>query len=100
MTDGVLKGARAVLLLSALIYPLAVVVIIVMAVRLDPFTMFRPGYWVLCFAALPVVWGFVSILAARRFGALPKGWLVFHLAVLAVVSFGHFWVMVQFAAGV
>jgi len=100
MREGVLKGARAVLLLSALLNPFAVVVTIALANSAGPFTMFQPGYWVLSFLALPVVWVFVTVLAARRFGPLPKGWLVLHLGIIVLVTFGHFWLMAQFAAGV
>jgi hypothetical protein len=40
------------------------------------------------------------VLAAHRFGPLPKGWLVLHLGIIVLVTFGHFWLMAQFAAGV
>jgi len=100
MTDGVLKGARRVLLLSALIYPLVVAVIVIMVIKADPFLMFSPPYFVLCFVALPVVWLFVTVRVAAWYGPLPKGWLVFHLLLLGLATFVHFWLVAQFAAGV
>ena len=100
MTEGVLKGARAVLLISAMLNPFAAVGVIALAIRTDPFTMFQPGYWALWFVAFPVVWVFATVLIARRYGRLPTGWLILHLILIALATYGHFWIMVQFAASI
>jgi hypothetical protein len=52
------------------------------------------------FRRFSVVWRFASILFARRFRVLPKRWLAFHVAVVRAFTFGHFWLMEQFAAGI
>lgn len=100
MNDGRMIGAPRVLLLSALIYPIACVAIFVLTFRADAFAIFDPGYLVLSFVALPVVWGFFSILWAGKIGPLPKLWVALHVGVLGVVTFMHFWMVAQFAAGV
>jgi len=95
-----MAGARKIIIATALFYPLAVLVLMVMVIRDDPWTMFDVTYWVLGFGAMPLVWVFFSFLTARRFGRLPWAWVVFHLVVISLATFGHFWLMVQFAAGV
>ena len=100
MTRGFFKDAKSVLIVAAFVYAVAVFVLLAAVIEADPFILFSVNYMVLSFIALPIVWVFFSILFARRLGRLPFGWLACHLVVVAMVTFGHFWIMVQFAAGV
>ena len=92
--------ARTALVLSAFAYPFMVALILALTLNNDPWAMFQISYWVLCFGALPLVWMVFSVLAARRFGTLSWAWLLFHVGVVGLVTFGHFWLMAAFAAGV
>ena len=42
----------------------------------------------------------VTVQWARRFEPVTKGWFVAHLGLVGLFTFAHFWVMVQFVAGV
>ena len=93
-------GARQILVATALFYPLAVIVVLVLVIRDDPWIMFSITYRVLAFGAMPLVWMLGTFLRARKFGHLPWVWVLFHLALVAMATFGRFYLMVEFSAGV
>ena len=73
---------------------------LVLVIRDDPWIMFSITYWLLAFGAMPLVWMLGAFLRARKFGHLAWVWVFFHLALVALATFGHFYLMVEFSAGV